>query len=343
MAGLVRDLLADGGEPRAQGLAARDRRPRRRLARSPAPQGGGGHRRAAGFSTDLEFPELVAFLRARARRAALSSPRRRSSCWSTSPPAITSHDVVARRAAAAAARGVKVGPRGHARPVRDRAAARAGRARDARAALPDGAAQALRDGRAAGLDVDHRRPRGRDRAGPDAAPSRSRCRPGAIRQRPPAYSAVKVGGERAYALARAGEAVELPEREVDGHALRAALARGRPGGVRDRVLVGHLRALAGRRPRRRLLPRAAAHRRSARSTSPTPTRSGSSPLDDALALPAGASSSTGDDARRAGHGVAVARRRADGRRCGCVDDDGLIALAEPREDGMLKPVVGFRG
>ena len=36
--------------------------------------GGGGHRRAAGFSTDLEFPELVEFLRARscsrARQAA---------------------------------------------------------------------------------------------------------------------------------------------------------------------------------------------------------------------------------------------------------------------------------
>ena len=32
---------------------------------------------------------------------------------------------------------------------------------------------------------------------------------GLIRQRPPAYSAVKVGGKRAYALARAGETVEL--------------------------------------------------------------------------------------------------------------------------------------
>jgi tRNA pseudouridine55 synthase len=37
---------------------------------------------------------------------------------------------------------------------------------------------------------------------------------GRIRQRPPAYSAVKVAGRRAYALARAGEEVELPEREV---------------------------------------------------------------------------------------------------------------------------------
>ena len=37
---------------------------------------------------------------------------------------------------------------------------------------------------------------------------------GPIRQRPPAYSAVKVGGRRAYQLARAGEQVELPERDV---------------------------------------------------------------------------------------------------------------------------------
>jgi tRNA pseudouridine55 synthase len=37
---------------------------------------------------------------------------------------------------------------------------------------------------------------------------------GVIRQRPPAYSAIKIGGRRAYALARAGETVEIPERDV---------------------------------------------------------------------------------------------------------------------------------
>jgi tRNA pseudouridine55 synthase len=37
---------------------------------------------------------------------------------------------------------------------------------------------------------------------------------GTISQRPPAYSAIKVGGRRAYAMARAGEAVELKAREV---------------------------------------------------------------------------------------------------------------------------------
>ena len=37
---------------------------------------------------------------------------------------------------------------------------------------------------------------------------------GAILQRPPAYSAIKVAGRRAYAMARAGETVELTPREV---------------------------------------------------------------------------------------------------------------------------------
>jgi tRNA pseudouridine55 synthase len=42
---------------------------------------------------------------------------------------------------------------------------------------------------------------------------------GPIEQRPPAYSAIKVAGRRAYAMARAGEAVELASRSVVIHAL----------------------------------------------------------------------------------------------------------------------------
>ena len=45
-------------------------------------------------------------------------------------------------------------------------------------------------------------------------PSDLELRTGRIRQRPPQYSAVRVGGRRAYELARAGEAFELDEREV---------------------------------------------------------------------------------------------------------------------------------
>jgi tRNA pseudouridine55 synthase len=40
---------------------------------------------------------------------------------------------------------------------------------------------------------------------------------GEIRQRPPVYSAVKIGGERAYRRARRGERVEMPERIVTVH------------------------------------------------------------------------------------------------------------------------------
>jgi tRNA pseudouridine55 synthase len=42
---------------------------------------------------------------------------------------------------------------------------------------------------------------------------------GTIRQRPPAYSAIKLDGRRAYAIARAGETVELAEREITVHRL----------------------------------------------------------------------------------------------------------------------------
>ena len=45
---------------------------------------------------------------------------------------------------------------------------------------------------------------------------------GAIQQRPPAYAAVKVGGRRAYARARAGETVELAAREVQVHRIDVA-------------------------------------------------------------------------------------------------------------------------
>jgi tRNA pseudouridine55 synthase len=40
---------------------------------------------------------------------------------------------------------------------------------------------------------------------------------GEIRQRPPAHSAVKVGGVRAYTRARRGEEVKMPERQVTVH------------------------------------------------------------------------------------------------------------------------------
>ena len=43
---------------------------------------------------------------------------------------------------------------------------------------------------------------------------------GELRQRPPIYSAVKIGGERAYKRARRGERFEMPERIVSVHSFR---------------------------------------------------------------------------------------------------------------------------
>ncbi len=63
-------------------------------------------------------------------------------------------------------------------------------------------------------------------------------------------------------------------------------------------------------------------------------------LDDALAfLPE--LRLEGEDARRAAHGVAVSGAAEGFVRL--TDADGLIAIAEPRDGGIVKPVVGFRG
>jgi tRNA pseudouridine55 synthase len=58
---------------------------------------------------------------------------------------------------------------------------------------------------------------GPDRAAVEAALTTFQ---GEIEQRPPAYSAIKVAGRRAYAMARAGQTVELPPRAVTIHDIR---------------------------------------------------------------------------------------------------------------------------
>jgi tRNA pseudouridine55 synthase len=160
---------------------------------------------------------------------------------------------------------------------------------------------------------------------------------GRIRQRPPAYSAVHVGGRRAYALARAGEQVDMPEREVDVHRFeqlwrdgeRAAFAIECGSGTYVRSLIADL---------------GDAYCVELRRTGIGPFDVADAgrfvPLGEALGfLPA--VELEGEDARRAAHGVAVDGAARTTVRL--VDADGLIALAEPRGDGTLKPVVGFRG
>jgi tRNA pseudouridine55 synthase len=180
----------------------------------------------------------------------------------------------------------------------------------------------------------------------EIAPGRTPAEPlvlptGRIRQRPPAYSAVKIGGERAYKLARRGEAVEIPEREVtvsrfellrrDGE--EADFAIDCSSGTYVRSLIADLDdayCTALRRTRIGDFDVADAD----------PERI--LPLDEALAfLPA---VEVGDEAaRRAAHGVAVPAEAPPGAEVVRLHDrEGTIALAEPREGGLLKPIVGFR-
>ena len=72
---------------------------------------------------------------------------------------------------------------------------------------------------------------------------------GPITQAPPAFSALKVGGARAYDLARAGRVVELAERAVTIHALHFLPETGRAtmrgmveGAGREHGVCGHLPA-----------------------------------------------------------------------------------------------------
>jgi tRNA pseudouridine55 synthase len=162
---------------------------------------------------------------------------------------------------------------------------------------------------------------------------------GLLRQRPPAYSAVKIGGERAYAKARRGEVVETAEREVTVTRFeqlwreddRAGLLIECSSGTYVRSLVADLGDAYCTELRRTAIgPFDVAGADEERIV----------PLSDALAfLPE--VRLEGDDARKAAHGVAVGGAAEGFARL--TDEHGLIAIGEAREAGLIKPVVGFRG
>jgi len=170
---------------------------------------------------------------------------------------------------------------------------------------------------------------------------------GTILQRPPAYSAVKVGGRRAYSRARAGESFEIEPREVTVHRFEQIR---RQGGERADFLI---ECSAGTYVRALIADLGDAYCVTLRRTAIGPFNVGEAidpaevepaaivGLGDALAfLPR--VDLVGDDARRASHGVAVEGDSSEPEVM-LADADGPIAIAEPREGGVLKPVVGFRG
>jgi tRNA pseudouridine55 synthase len=161
---------------------------------------------------------------------------------------------------------------------------------------------------------------------------------GELLQRPPAYSAVKVDGKRAYERARAGEDVLIAERPVTVHRFEqlwrdrdhAGFAIECSAGTYVRTLVSELGDAYCTELRRTAIgPFAVADADPVRVVA----------LADALSfMPA--MRLEGDDALRAAHGVAVGACEGVGPVL-LVDGAGPIAVAEPR-NGAWKPVVGFR-
>jgi tRNA pseudouridine55 synthase len=167
---------------------------------------------------------------------------------------------------------------------------------------------------------------------------------GVLRQRPHAYSAVKVSGRRAYTLARAGEEVELAEREITVHEF-----------TRLEADLFRIRCSSGTYVRSLIADLGDAYCTELRRTAIGPFRVDDAgpellPLGDVLARILPAVDLGGDDALRAAHGSAVPDPRPPSSAGHPVaadvvllrDAGGPIALAEPRPGRELKPVVGFR-
>jgi tRNA pseudouridine55 synthase len=184
---------------------------------------------------------------------------------------------------------------------------------------------------------------------------------GPIAQVPPAYSALKVDGRRAYARARAGEAVTLAPRHVTVHALTAAADT--PAGTLDSLTltarvskgtyvrslardiaralgtVGHVAMLRRTAAGPFALDRAIsldklAELGHARAFAPAllPLTAG---LDDIPALPV-----TIDQARRLRMGQRAVGHAGAAGLCLAMDGDVPVALVEADEDG-LRVVRGF--
>jgi tRNA pseudouridine55 synthase len=164
---------------------------------------------------------------------------------------------------------------------------------------------------------------------------------GRIRQRPPAYSAIKVEGRRAYALARAGQAVEIPEREVEVRRFeqlwregdRAGFAIGCSSGTYVRSLIADLHDAYCLELRRTAIgPFDVA------DASDEPLA-----LGDALSRVLPAVAVDEHAARRVGHGqlVALAEPAPPGEVL-LLDPAGAPVCVAVVEDGRAKPRVGFR-
>jgi len=171
---------------------------------------------------------------------------------------------------------------------------------------------------------------------------------GVQQQRPPAYSAKHVAGKRAYALARAGEVVELPPVEVMVHELK--LVDWSPPMLRLTATVGrgtYIRAIARDLGVLLGLP---AHCHALRRTSIGPFAVADAVAPDAvtteaLRSPAAMVGSlprvivTAEERRDLGFGRAITQRESGIGHVALLDAEGTLLAVAVAQDGRWQPEV----
>lgn len=175
---------------------------------------------------------------------------------------------------------------------------------------------------------------------------------GRITQRPPAYSAVHVDGRRAYELARRGEDFELPTREVEVYEF---VETGREGDLVDL----RISCSSGTYVRSLVADLSDAYTEQLRRTAIGPFHVADAAEDHVIALVDSLPflptlRLSAEESRYIAHGrsVPIDREPESPAWEGAhdplgtillIDDAGAVALGRRAQDGLLKPVVGFRG
>lgn len=172
---------------------------------------------------------------------------------------------------------------------------------------------------------------------------------GVVRQRPPAYSAIHVDGERAYKRARRGEEVVVPEREVTVHAFeqlqrdgdRARFRIACSTGTYVRTLIADLGDAYCLELRRTSIGRF--HVDDAQDPDAARDEWRVLPLHELLASVLPTVELDADQARRAGFGQRIALAGTPSAdEVGLCHDGEAIAIGRREPDGRIHPVVGFR-
>jgi tRNA pseudouridine55 synthase len=158
---------------------------------------------------------------------------------------------------------------------------------------------------------------------------------GEIMQRPPAYSAVKVGGERLYERARRGDAVEGEPRPVTVHRAELLWQDGERASY-------EIECSSGTYVRQLVAALGDAYCEELERTAVGPFRLEDAdpdrvvPLAEALAFLPGQDIAAGE-AEAVRHGRAIAADREPGEAIRLVHDGRLVAIARAEADGLLKP------